>query len=55
MNRAVQVDEDDDHCHSVANSAKGEQPGEQGLNKGYRPGRKTANKRKKNSCGPRPQ
>jgi hypothetical protein len=31
-----------DHYHSVANPAKGEKPGERGLNKGYRPGRKTA-------------
>jgi Domain of unknown function (DUF3362) len=34
---------DPDHYHSVANPAKGERPGERGLsNKGYRPGRKTA-------------
>jgi uncharacterized radical SAM protein YgiQ len=32
-----------DHYHSVANPARGEQPGERGLtNKGYRPGRKGA-------------
>jgi uncharacterized radical SAM protein YgiQ len=31
-----------DHYHTVANPAKGEKPGERGLNKGYRPGRKTA-------------
>ncbi len=30
-----------DHYHTVANPAKGEKPGERGLNKGYRPGRKT--------------
>jgi uncharacterized radical SAM protein YgiQ len=36
-----------DHYHSVANPAKGEQPGERGLNKGYRPGRKTQVRRKK--------
>ncbi len=35
-----------DHYHSVANPAKGEQPGERGLpNKGYRPDRKTAKRR----------
>jgi uncharacterized radical SAM protein YgiQ len=33
---------EDDHYHTVANPAKGEKPGERGLNKGYRPGRKTA-------------
>jgi uncharacterized radical SAM protein YgiQ len=34
---------DPDHYHTVANSAKGEKPGERGLQtKGYRPGRKTA-------------
>jgi hypothetical protein len=38
----------DDHYHTVANPAKGEQPGERGLsNKGYRPGRKTQQRRKK--------
>src|SRR3954447_25091863 len=30
-----------DHYHTVANPAKGEKPGERGLNKGYRPGRKS--------------
>jgi radical SAM superfamily enzyme YgiQ (UPF0313 family) len=39
---------DSDHYHSVANPAKGEKPGERGLpSKGYRPGRKTAGRRKK--------
>jgi uncharacterized radical SAM protein YgiQ len=39
---------DPDHYHTVANPAKGEQPGEQGLpNKGYRPGRKTARRQGK--------
>ena len=38
---------DADHYHSVANPAKGEKPGERGLNKGYRPGRKSATRRKK--------
>ncbi|HTU18092.1 MAG TPA: YgiQ family radical SAM protein, partial [Gemmataceae bacterium] len=41
-----------DHYHSVANPAKGEKPGERGLNKGYRPGRKSAKKRKRNGGGP---
>ena len=37
-----------DHYHSVANPTKGEPPGERGLpNKGYRPGRKSAGRRKK--------
>jgi hypothetical protein len=36
-----------DHYHTVANPAKGERPGERGLNKGYRPGRKSASRRKK--------
>ena len=36
---------DADHYHSVANPAKGEKPGERGLNKGYRPGRKTQKRR----------
>jgi hypothetical protein len=40
-NRAVE----DDHYHTVANPAKGEQPGERGLNKGYRPGRKSQKRR----------
>ena len=34
-----------DHYHTVANPAKGEQAGERGLNKGYRPGRKTQKRR----------
>ncbi|HMF12968.1 MAG TPA: YgiQ family radical SAM protein [Gemmataceae bacterium] len=52
---------DADHYHTVANPAKGEKPGERGLpNKGYRPGRKSANrqdrarKRKGDRSGPRP-
>jgi hypothetical protein len=37
-----------DHYHSIANPAKGEAVGERGLpNPGYRPGRKTAKRRKK--------
>ena len=35
-----------DHCHTVANSAKGEPVGERGLpNQGYRPGRTSAKRR----------
>lgn len=37
-NKSVQVD----HYHTVANAAKGEKPGERGLNPGYRPGRRSA-------------
>ncbi len=44
-----------DHYHTVANPAKGEKAGERGLNKGYRPGRKSAKKRKRNGGGPNPQ
>jgi uncharacterized radical SAM protein YgiQ len=41
---------DGDHYHTVGNPAKGEPAGERGLpNKGYRPGRKTQTRRKKNS------
>jgi len=41
---------------TVANPAKGEKPGERGLpNTGYRPGRKTAKRRKKNGGGPGPR
>jgi hypothetical protein len=36
-----------DHYHTVANPAMGEPAGERGLNKGYRPGRKSAGRRKK--------
>jgi Domain of unknown function (DUF3362) len=43
-NRPVQRD-DEDHYHTVANPAKGEAAGERGLNKGYRPGRKTQKRR----------
>jgi uncharacterized radical SAM protein YgiQ len=52
---------DPDHYHTVANTAKGEPPGERGLlNKGYRPGRKNAKRqdrkpqRKAGGAGPRP-
>jgi hypothetical protein len=44
-----------DHYHTVANPATGEAPGERGLpNQGYRPGRNSAKKRKRNvgSRGP---
>lgn len=46
-----------DHYHAVANPARGEQPGERGLNKGYRPGRKTQQRRpgKKNGGGSAPR
>jgi hypothetical protein len=43
-NHAVHMD--DDHYHTIANPAKGEKPGERGLSKGYRPGRKSAKKRR---------
>ena len=47
---------DPDYYHTVANPAKGEKPGERGLpNTGYRPGRKTAKRRKKNGGGPGPR
>jgi uncharacterized radical SAM protein YgiQ len=47
-NQAVQRGADNDHYHTVANPAKGEKPGERGLNQGYRPGRKSAKKRQRN-------
>jgi uncharacterized radical SAM protein YgiQ len=55
-NRTVKGDEDNDHYHTVANPAKGEKPGERGAEPpktGYRPGRKSAERRqgKKNSGG----
>ena len=34
-----------DHYHAVANPTKGEPAGERGLNKGYRPGRKSQQRR----------
>ncbi len=50
---------DPDHYHTVANPAKGEEPGERGLpNQGYRPGRKTArrqDKKGKRKGGGRPK
>ena len=46
-NRAAQGE--DDHYHTVANPARGEKPGERGAGpvepKGYRPGRKTQQRR----------
>lgn len=36
---------DDDHYHTVANPTKGEEAGERGLNKGYRPARKSQKRR----------
>jgi hypothetical protein len=52
-NRAVSGN--DDHYHTIANPVKGEKPGERGLNKGYRPGRKSAKPRKKGGRGSRPR
>jgi hypothetical protein len=46
-NRAARGETEGDHYHTVANPAKGEKPGERGLNKGYRPGRKSQKRRKK--------
>jgi uncharacterized radical SAM protein YgiQ len=50
--------DDHDHYHSVANPARGEQPGERGAKKlqggGYRPGRKTAARRPGKRPGRRP-
>src|SRR5437763_12389246 len=41
-NKEVRGEEvEGDHYHTVANPTKGEKPGERGLNKGYRPGRKS--------------
>src|SRR5436305_12110164 len=49
---------DADHYHSVANPAKGEKPGERGVEppktKGYRPGRKSAKRQQKRKKGGRP-
>jgi hypothetical protein len=42
-----------DHDHAVANPAKGEKPGERGLNKGYRPGRATQRRQDGKKKGPR--
>ena len=51
---------DPDHYHTVANPAKGEHPGERGAGpakpKGYRPGRKAAQRRPgKNGGGSAPR
>jgi hypothetical protein len=41
-----------DHYHTVANPAKGESPGERGLpNQGYRPGRKSQQRRQRKKKG----
>ncbi len=49
--RANEIAEND-HYHSMANPAKGEPAGERGLpSQGYRPGRKTAKRRKKYDGG----
>src|SRR5205085_6286898 len=52
-NRAVEGD----HYHTVANPAKGENPGERGWpNRGYRPGRKSQRRRQgKKNGGPQPR
>jgi uncharacterized radical SAM protein YgiQ len=45
-NQAARGDEaEGDHYHTVANPSRGEKPGERGLNKGYRPGRKSQKRR----------
>jgi|GEM_PF-1942096 len=61
VNRAVNGDEDSDHYHTVANSAKGEKPGERGAGPvkptGYRPGRKSQKRwqeKRKGKSGPKP-
>jgi hypothetical protein len=40
-----------DHYHAVANPANGEPAGERGLNKGYRPARKSAKRRRRAGGG----
>jgi Domain of unknown function (DUF3362) len=46
--QAARLDEvEEDHYHAAANPARGEKPGERGLNSGYRPGRKSAKRRKR--------
>jgi hypothetical protein len=45
-----------DHYHTVANPTKGEKPGERGLHgKGYRPGRKSAKRRRNREPGRPPK
>jgi Domain of unknown function (DUF3362) len=52
-NRAARGDEGEgDHYHTVANPSRGKQPGERGLQqhgpkKGYRPGRKSQQRRRR--------
>jgi hypothetical protein len=50
-NQAVQGDEDGNHYHTVANPARGEKAGERGAGPpkptGYRPGRKSQQRRQK--------
>lgn len=44
---------DRDHCHSIANPARSEKPGERGQShNGYRPGRKSSRRRDKNRKRP---
>jgi uncharacterized radical SAM protein YgiQ len=54
-NRAIHGEGDNDHYHTVANPAKGEEPGERGAGppktKGYRPGRKSQSRRQKPGRG----
>jgi hypothetical protein len=55
-NRAVKSDDDNDHYHTVANPARGERPGERGLQqhgqkKGYRPGRKSQQRQQRKKRG----
>jgi uncharacterized radical SAM protein YgiQ len=53
-NQAARGDEvEGDHYHTVANPSRGEKPGERGLNKGYRPGRKSQ-KRRQGKQGKKP-
>lgn len=56
--RRKQANAGGDHYHTVANPAKGEQPGERGAGpvkpKGYRPGRKSQSRRAKPGRGPHP-
>ena len=54
-NAAARGDTEDDHYHTPANPSKGEPPGERGLNKGYRPGRKGAKRRNKKRKGSGPE
>jgi hypothetical protein len=51
-NQAAGGEEDADHYHTVANPSRGEKPGELGLpKKGYRPGRKSQERRQRKRRG----